>query len=66
MFCVEEERYDAEAFLRFLQKVLERYPIGKIVMFYSSVKEIRRNVQAFIRELNDTPEKVIDRLCVQL
>jgi hypothetical protein len=35
-------------------------------VFYSSVKKIRRNVQAFIRELNDTPEKVIDRLCVQL
>ena len=32
VFCIEEERYDAEAFLRFLQKVLERYPTGKIVM----------------------------------
>lgn len=26
LFCVEEERYDADAFLRFLQKVMERYP----------------------------------------
>ncbi len=120
VFCVEEERYDAEAFLRFLQKVLKHDPTGKIVMvldnarihhakliepflrnhqhrlelvflppyspelnlieglwkwlksdvinnlFYSSVKEIRRNVQAFIRELNDSPRKVIDRLCIRL
>nr|BAD18133.1 transposase B of IS642 [Halalkalibacterium halodurans] len=120
VLCVEEERYDAEAFLRFLQKVLKHYPTGKIVMvldnarihhakliepflrnhqhrlelvflppyspelnlieglwkwlrsdvinnlFYSSVKEIRRNVQAFIRELNDSPRKVIDRLCIRL
>ncbi|MED4374105.1 IS630 family transposase, partial [Bacillus licheniformis] len=35
-------------------------------LFYSSVKEIRRNVQAFIRELNDSPRKVIDRLCIRL
>ncbi|MCM3736999.1 IS630 family transposase [Bacillus cytotoxicus] len=120
LFCVEEERYDAEAFLRFLQNVLERYPTGKIVMildnarihhakliqpflsknqqrlelvflppyspelnlieglwkwlksdviynvFYSSAKEIRKNVQAFIRELNRTPETVINRLCIRL
>ena len=32
VFCVEEERYDAEAFLRFLQRVVERYPTGKIVI----------------------------------
>ncbi|RAK14855.1 putative transposase [Anoxybacillus vitaminiphilus] len=120
VFCVEEERYDAEAFLRFLQCVLERYPTGKIVMvldnarihhakliqpfleehqhrlellflppyspqlnlieglwkwlksdvidnvFYSSVQEIRANVQAFICRLNQQPEQVIDRLCVRL
>jgi transposase len=120
VFCIEEERYDAEAFLRFLQKVLEHYSTGKIVMildnarihhakmiqpflhenqhrlelmflppyspelnlveglwkwlksdviynvFYSSVKEIRKNVQAFIRELNQTPERVSERLCIRL
>lgn len=120
LVCVEEERYDAEAFLRFLQHVLERYPNEKIALildnarihhakliqpflrkychrlelvflppyspdlnliagvwkwlksdiihnvFYSSIYEIQRNVQTFIQELNRTPEKVIDRLCVQL
>ncbi|PFT83301.1 IS630 family transposase, partial [Bacillus thuringiensis] len=35
-------------------------------VFYSSIYEIQRNVQTFIQELNRTPEKVIDRLCVQL
>ncbi|KAB2496672.1 IS630 family transposase, partial [Bacillus cereus] len=35
-------------------------------VFYSSVYEIQKNVQAFIQELNRTPEKVINRLCVQL
>lgn len=120
VFCIEEERYDAETFLRFLQLVLERYPTGKIVMildnarihhakliqpflkehedrlelvflppyspqlnlieglwkwlksdviynvFYSSVQEIRKNVQAFIQRINQKPEQTIDRLCVQL
>ncbi|MGQ0421074.1 IS630 family transposase, partial [Bacillus sp. HC-Mk] len=120
LVCVEEERYDAEAFLRFLQHVLERYPNGKIALildnarihhakliqpflrkhchrlelvflppyspdlnliegvwkwlksdiihnvFYSSIYEIQKNVQTFIQELNRTPEKVIDRLCVRL
>lgn len=28
LVCVEEGRYDAEAFLRFPQHVLERYPNG--------------------------------------
>lgn len=31
-FCVEEERYDAQVFLAFLKKVLEKYPHQKIVM----------------------------------
>lgn len=120
LFCVEEKRYDAEVFLRFLQKVLERYQSGKIALildnarihhakliqpflsknrhrlelvflppyspdlnlieglwkwlksdiihnvFYSSVYEIQKNVKAFIQELNRTPEKVINRLCVKL
>lgn len=30
--CLEEEKYDAEVFLRFLGKVICLYPTGKIVM----------------------------------
>lgn len=120
VFCVEEERYDAEIFLTFLEKVLERYPTGKIVMildnarihhakliqpfleankdrlelvflppyspelnlieglwkwlkedviynvFYSSVKEIRQNVQAFMERIRETPEQVLQRLCFKM
>jgi putative transposase len=120
LFCVEEEHYDADTFLRFLKQVLKQYPNGKIAMildnarihhakliqpflndhrhrlelvflppyspefnlieglwkwlksdiihnvFYSSVQEIKNNVQAFINELNQTPEKVINRLCVRM
>ena len=32
VYCSEEEKYDAEVFLKFLEKVLEIYPTGKIVM----------------------------------
>ena len=32
IFCIEEESYDAEVFLRFLREVLDKYPKGKIVI----------------------------------
>ena len=35
-------------------------------VFYDSVQDIRKNVQAFITEINQTPKTVIDRLCVIL
>ena len=119
VFCVEGEQYDAQVFLSFLEKVVERYPNQKIVMvldnarihhakliqpfleihrnlqfmflppyspklnlieglwgwlkedvinnvFYRTVAEIRNAVQGFISKINKTPQKVIDRLCIQL
>lgn len=120
VFCVEEEQYDAQVFLSFLEKVIAKYPEDKIVMildharihhakliqpflqshsdrlqlvflppyspqlnlieglwgwlkksviynvFYSSVEEIRKAVQTFIAEINKNPQKIIDRLCIQL
>ncbi|SIS66509.1 putative transposase [Salimicrobium flavidum] len=38
ILCVEEERYDAEAFLRFLSTVLDVYPTGKIVMVLDNAR----------------------------
>lgn len=38
IFCVEEEKYDAEVFLRFLEKVLAHYPHGKIVMILDNAR----------------------------
>lgn len=31
VFCIEEEKYDAEVFLKFLEALLIKYPSGKIV-----------------------------------
>lgn len=38
VYCVEEEKYDAEVFLKFLEKVLKLYPIGKIVMILDNAR----------------------------
>ncbi|MDR4289255.1 hypothetical protein FOS04_04620 [Bacillus cereus] len=38
LFCVEEERYDADAFLRFLKQVLKQYPNGKIAMILDNAR----------------------------
>ena len=38
IFCIEEEKYDAEVFLRFLEKVLAHYPNGKIVIVLDNAR----------------------------
>ena len=38
VFCMEEEKYDAEVFLKFLQKVLEHYPKGKIILVLDNAR----------------------------
>ena len=38
IFCIEEEKYDAKVFLRFLEKVLAHYPTGKIVMILDNAR----------------------------
>jgi len=38
VYCVEEEKYDAEVFLKFLKKVLKLYPTGKIVMVLDNAR----------------------------
>lgn len=117
---MQDESFDAQTFLRFLENILKEYPTGKIILvldnarihhakliqpfleehkerlelpflppyspnlnpieglwkwlktsvvynvFYESVQDIRKNVQAFIAEINQTPKKVIDRLCIIL
>lgn len=35
-------------------------------VFYSTVAEIRAAVQTFIREINKTPARTVDRLCIQM
>lgn len=51
IFCVEEERYDAVAFLRFLHRVLEQYPTGKIVMILDNARiHHAKLIQPFLEE----------------
>ena len=38
VFCIEEEKYDAEVFMKFLQKLLELYPKGKIVLVLDNAR----------------------------
>lgn len=120
VFCTEEKKYDAYAFLNFLKKVVDHYPTGKIVMildnsrihhakfiqpfleenserftlkylpsyspklnlieglwgwlkadtinnvFYPTVQKIKIAIRDFIKTINTCPEKVIQRLCLQL
>lgn len=38
VFCIEREQYDAKVFEEFLKSVLEKYPVGKIVMILDNAK----------------------------
>jgi len=38
VYCIEEEKYDAEVFMNFLQKVLKLYPTGRIVMILDNAR----------------------------
>lgn len=38
VICTEEERYDAKAFLKFLQKIISEYPAGKIVIILDNAR----------------------------
>jgi len=120
VYCIEEKKYDAEVFLKFLNNILTLYSTGKIVLildnarihhakllepflqehkdrlqlvflppyspnlnlieglwgwlkseivnnvFYTSVKQIRVAVRAFMDAINKVPEQIINRLCLQL
>lgn len=38
IYCIEEEKYDAKVFMKFLQKVLKLYPTGKIAMILDNAR----------------------------
>jgi len=51
VFCVQEERFDANVFLLFLQKVLKQYPIGKIVLILDNARiHHAKLLQPFLEE----------------
>ena len=49
IFCVEEEKYDAEVFPDFLKKTLTDYPTGTIVMILDNARiHHARRIQPFL------------------
>lgn len=51
IFCIEEETYDAEVFLKFLKQVLVKYPKGKIVMVLDNSRiHHAKLIQPFLEE----------------
>jgi putative transposase len=38
VYCIEEEKYDAQVFMKFLENVLSVYPTGKIVMILDNAR----------------------------
>lgn len=38
VYCEEHERYDANVFLGFLEKILDLYPTGKVVMILDNAR----------------------------
>lgn len=54
MLWVEEESYDAEAFLRFLHQVVEHYPTGKIVTVLDNARiHHAKLIQPFLSALKN-------------
>ncbi len=51
---MEEEQFNAETFLRFLENVLKRYPTGKIVMVLDSARiHHAKLIQPFLEQHED-------------
>lgn len=49
VYCIEEEKYDAQVFMKFLENVLSLYPTGKIVMILDNARIHRaRLLQQFL------------------
>jgi len=59
VFYIEEETYNAEVFLKFLKRVLKRYPTGKIVMILDNARiHHAKLIKPFLEENKDRLELV--------
>jgi len=57
VFCIEEETYNAEVFLKFLKKIIEKYPAGKIVMILDNARiHHAKLIQPFLEKNKDRLE----------
>lgn len=51
VYCEEHERYDANVFLGFLEKILDLYPTGKVVMILDNARiHHAKLIQPFLNE----------------
>ena len=54
VYCVEEEKYDAEVFMKLLQKVLKLYPTGKVVIVLDNARiHHAKLLEQFLQENKD-------------
>ena len=54
VYCLEQEKYDAEVFLKFLQSILVLYPKGKIVMILDNARiHHAKLLEPFLQENTD-------------
>lgn len=54
VYCTEQEKYDAEVFLKFLQDVMSLYPKGKIVMILDNARiHHAKLLEPFLQENSD-------------
>lgn len=57
VICTEEERYDARAFHRFLQRIVKEYPTGKIVIILDNAKiHHAKLLDSFLEDYKDRLE----------
>lgn len=59
VYCIEEEKYDAQIFKKFLENILLLYPTGKIVMILDNARIHHANlIQPFLNDIKDRLELV--------
>lgn len=59
LFCIEREQYNAVTFLEFLQKVMEQYDTGKIVMILDNARiHHAKLIQPYLEENKNRLELV--------
>jgi transposase len=59
IYCEEEEKYDAQVFLNFLENVVSNYPTGKIVMILDNARiHHAKLLEPFLRKIGQRLEFV--------
>ena len=60
VYCEEHDRYDANVFLEFLENILGKYPMDKIVMILYNARIHHANlIQPFLTKVKDRLELMV-------